>query len=399
MDPIQNPFSPGAGSPPPELVGREGILEQARVLLGRIKAKRSEKSILLTGLRGVGKTVLLNEIESLADKSGYRTIPLEAHEGKSLAAMLVPPMRKLLFELDRVAGVGAKAKRGLAVLKGFMNGLKVTIGDVEVGLDIDPERGAADSGDLEADLPSLFLAVAEAAEERQIPVALLIDELQYFTSKELSALIMAMHRMQQRQLPMVLLGAGLPILPRLAGESKSYAERLFSFPDIGALSESDAIKALQDPTNAVGVEFEKSALKEIFRLTQGYPYFLQEWGYQSWNRAAGSPITLHVVKEATATVIQRMDQNFFRVRFDRLTPGEKRFLRAMAGLGPTAQRSSDIAEALGVKIQTLGPARANLIQKGMIYSPAHGEMAFTVPLFDEFMRRAMPKMERVTSKR
>jgi hypothetical protein len=195
-----------------------------------------------------------------------------------------------------------------------MNGLKVTIGDVEVGLDIDPERGAADSGDLEADLPSLFLAVAEAAEERQIPVALLIDELQYFTSKELSALIMAMHRMQQRQLPMVLLGAGLPILPRLAGESKSYAERLFSFPDIGALSESDAIKALQDPTNAVGVEFEKSALKEIFRLTQGYPYFLQEWGYQSWNRAAGSPITLQVVKEATATVIQRMDQNFFRVR-------------------------------------------------------------------------------------
>ena len=245
-------------------------------------------------------------------------------------------------------------------------------------------------GDLESDLPNLFVAVAEAAEERHLPIALLMDELQYFNSKELSALIMAMHKMQQRQLPMVLLGAGLPILPGLAGESKSYAERLFSFPDIGALSEPDAIKALQDPTKLMGVDFERDALKEIYRLTQGYPYFLQEWGYQSWNRAAASPITLKVVQDATATVIKRLDENFFRVRFDRLTPGEKLFLRAMAGLGSGAHRSSDIADALGVKINSLGPRRANLIRKGMIYSPAHGDMAFTVPLFDEFMLRAMP---------
>jgi hypothetical protein len=392
MDAIKNPFSPGAGSPPPELVGRECILEEARVLLGRIQEKRPEKSILLTGLRGVGKTVLLNEIERLAASIGYRTVPLGAHEDKSLAAMLVPPLRKLLFELDRVVGAGDKAKRGLAVLKGFMNGVKVTLGEIEVGLDIEPEKGAADSGDLESDLPNLFMAVAEAAEERKTPVALLIDELQYFSPKELSALIMAMHKMQQRQLPMVLLGAGLPILPRLAGESKSYAERLFSFPDIGALSEPDAIKALNDPTKAVGVVFEAAALTEIFRLTQGYPYFIQEWGYQSWNRAAGSPITFQVVQEATATVIQRLDANFFRVRFDRLTPGEKRFMRAMAGLGPGAHRSSDIADALKVKINSIGPGRANLIQKGMLYSPTHGDMAFTVPLFDEFMLRAMPDL-------
>ena len=390
MDPIKNPFSPGAGSPPPELVGRAGILEQARVLLGRVKERRPEKSILLTGLRGVGKTVLLNEIDRLAAKAGYRTVVVEAHEDKSLAALLVPPLRKLLFEFDRVAGAGDKAKRGLAVLKSFMNGVKVTMGGLEVGLDIDPEQGAADSGDLESDLPNLFVAVAEAAEERHLPIALLMDELQYFNSKELSALIMAMHKMQQRQLPMVLLGAGLPILPGLAGESKSYAERLFSFPDIGALSEPDAIKALQDPTKLMGVDFERDALKEIYRLTQGYPYFLQEWGYQSWNRAAASPITLKVVQEATATVIKRLDENFFRVRFDRLTPGEKLFLRAMAGLGSGAHRSSDIADALGVKINSLGPRRANLIRKGMIYSPAHGDMAFTVPLFDEFMLRAMP---------
>jgi hypothetical protein len=392
MDAIKNPFSPGAGSPPPELVGRESILESARILFGRTIEKRPEKSILLTGLRGVGKTVLLNEIDRLAVKMGYRTVVVEAHEDKALAALLVPPLRKLLYELDRVAGAGDKAKRGLAVLKGFMNGLKVSLGDIEVGLDIDPEKGAADSGDLESDLPNLFIAVAEAAGERNIPVALLIDELQYFNSKELSALIMAMHKMQQLRLPMVLLGAGLPILPGLAGESKSYAERLFSFPPIGALDEPDALKALQDPTRVAGVEFETPAAQEIYRLTQGYPYFLQEWGYQSWNRAAASPITLQVVKDATATVIQRLDENFFRVRFDRLTPSEKRFLRAMAGLGAGAHRSGDIATALGVAMRSLGPTRANLIKKGMIFSPAHGTMAFTVPLFDEFMLRAMPDL-------
>jgi hypothetical protein len=392
MDPIKNPFSPGAGSPPPELVGRAGVLEEARILLGRVRERRPEKSILLTGLRGVGKTVLLIEIERLAGELGYRTLSLEAHEEKSLAALLVHPLRRLFFELNRLAGAGDKARRGLAVLKSFMNGIKVKLGDIEVGLDIDPERGAADSGDLESDLPNLFLAVAEAAEERHSAVALLIDEIQYFGAKELSALIMAMHKMQQRRLPVVLLGAGLPILPGLAGESKSYAERLFSFPHIGPLSEADAAKALQDPARAVGVAFDDQALREIFRLTQGYPYFLQEWGYQSWNRAPASPITLHVVQQATGTVIDRLDQNFFRVRFDRLTPGEKRFLRAMTGLGSGPYRTGDIAEALGVKITRLGPVRAKLIQKGMIYSPAHGEMAFTVPLFDQFMLRAVPKI-------
>lgn len=216
----------------------------------------------------------------------------------------------------------------------------------------------------------------------------------YFSSKELAALIMAMHKIQQRQLPVVLLGAGLPILPGLAGESKSYAERLFSFPEIGALSAADAAKALQDPAKAVGVTFKTTALDEVFRLTKGYPYFVQEWGYQSWNRATSSPITLETVQHATADVIPRLDKNFFRVRFDRLTPSEKNFLRAMAGLGPGAHRTADIAETLGVKIASIGPVRAKLIKKGMIYSPAYGDMAFTVPLFDEFMLRAIPKFKR-----
>lgn len=394
MDPINNPFSPGAGSPPPELVGRDSILEQARILLGRIKQKRPEKSMLLTGLRGVGKTVLLNEIERLATADGYRTISIEAHEDKPLGLLIAPYLRRLLFDLDRIAGAGDKVKRGLAVLRSFIGTLKLSVNDVTIGLDIEPEKGAADSGDLEIDLSNLFVAIAEAAEDRKTAVAVFIDEVQYFSHKELGALIMAMHKIQQRQLPLVLMGAGLPILPGLAGESKSYAERLFSFPDIGALSEADTAKALREPAQAVGVTFDPSALGEVFRLTKGYPYFLQEWGYQAWNLATSSPITLQIVQDATATVIPRLDQNFFRVRFDRLTPSEKNFLRAMAELGPGAHRTGDIAQTLGVKITSLGPVRAKLINKGMIYSPAHGDMAFTVPLFNEFMVRVMPKFHR-----
>jgi hypothetical protein len=393
MDPLRNPFSPGAGSPPPELVGRDPILEQARILLGRTKLKRPEKSMLLTGLRGVGKTVLLNEIERQAKADGYHTVLVEAQEDKPLGPLIAPYLRALLFELDRMASAGDKAKRGLRVLRSFIGALKVSVGEISFGLDIDPQEGTADSGDLEIDLPSLFVAVAEAAEERKSAIALLIDELQYFNAKELGALIMAMHRLQQLQLPLVLLGAGLPILPGLAGQAKSYAERLFDFPDVGALSETDAIKALRDPALASGVVFEADALYEIYRVTRGYPYFLQEWGYQAWNLAPTSPVTLQVVKDATATVIRRLDQNFFRFRFDRLTPGEKNFLRTMARLGPGAHRTGEIADILGQRVNSLGPVRANLIKKGMIYSPAYGDLAFTVPLFDEFMMRAMPDLK------
>lgn len=391
MDPIKNPFSPGAGAPPPELVGRDPLLEQARILLGRVKQKRPEKSLLLTGLRGVGKTVLLNEIERMAKTAGYQTILLEAHEEKPLGELIYPALRSLLYELDRVTGAGDKVKRGLAVLRSFIGSIKLTVNDVALGLDIEPAKGTADSGDLEIDLPNLFVAIAEAAEERQTAVAILVDEIQYLSQKELGALIMAMHKMQQKQLPLALLAAGLPVLPGMAGESKSYAERLFNFPDIGALSDVDAAKALRDPARDVGVEFQDDALKEVFRLTRGYPYFIQEWGYQSWNIAAASPITLQTVQDATPEVIRRLDKNFFRVRFDRLTPGEKNFLRAMAYLGPGSHRTGDIATALGLTAKGIGPVRSKLIKKGMIYSPAHGDMAFTVPLFDEFMIRAIPE--------
>ena len=393
MDSNKNPFSPGAGSPPPELVGRDPVLEQARILLGRITHKRPEKSILLTGLRGVGKTVLLNEIERLARQTGYRTISMEASENKELALLLAPYLRTLLFDLDRMAGISEKVKRGLAVLRSFLSALHITAttNDVTFGIGIEPERGAADSGDLDIDLPNLFIAVGEAAADRNCAVALFIDEMQYFSSKELGALIVAMHKVQQYSLPLVLFGAGLPILPGLAGEAKSYAERLFNFPDIGALSEAETTRALEEPAKIEGVIFTSDALTEIFRLTKGYPYFLQEWGYQSWNVAKISPISLKTVQEATATVIPRLDRNFFRVRFDRLIPSEKHFLRAMAQLGPNTHRLGDIADLLNAKVSSLSPVRAKLIKKGMIYSPAYGDLAFTVPLFDEFMIRAMPE--------
>lgn len=390
MDKIANPFSPGAGSPPPELAGRDNVLEDVRVLLRRVQEKRAEKSLILTGLRGVGKTVLLVEAERMANEYGYKTLFVEAHESKPLPQLLAPKLRSLLFDLDRIALAGDKARRGLAILKSFIGSLKLTWGDFEIGLDIDPATGYADSGDLESDLPQLFAAIAEAAEEKKTSISIFIDELQYCNARELSSLIMAMHQMQQRRLPLVLIGAGLPILPGLAGESKSYAERLFNFPDIGPLSEADAEKALQDPVRQANVAFSEEALAEIFRMTQGYPYFLQEWGYQAWNHAVSSPITADVVHRTTDTVRNRLDENFFRVRFARLTPRETQYLRAMAELGAGPFKSGEIASTLRAETRQLGPLRAGLIKKGMIYSPAFGMMAFTVPLFDEFMRRAVP---------
>ena len=392
MDEIRNPFSPGAGTPPPELAGRNVLLDRVKILLARVREGRPEKSVLLVGLRGVGKTVLLNELEILAEQAGYKTILVEAHDSKSLSALLAPPLRKLLLSLDRMSNVSDKARRGLRVLKGFVNGVKLTVGDLEIGLDIEAEAGTADSGDLEADLPELFIAVAEAAQDRKIPVAILVDEIQYLSAKELSALIMAMHKMAQKRLPLVLIGAGLPVLPGLAGESKSYAERLFDFPELGPLQAVDAWQALRDPAQDEGADFTDEALDEIVRLTQGYPYFLQEWGYQSWNHAPHSPIQLADVQRATPRIIERLDANFFRVRFDRLTPREKDYLRALAELGAEPQRSGDIAAVLGVKVQAVAPLRDSLMKKGMIYSPAHGDTAFTVPLFDTFMKRAMPQL-------
>ena len=345
---------------------------------------------MLIGLRGVGKTVLLRELRRMAAAEDYVTIQIEAHEGKALGALVILSMREVLAELDRVAGVAVKVKRAWSVLRSFIGSMKAKIGEVEIELGVLPERGTADSGDIEIDLPQLFIAIGEAAEDRGRAFALFMDEAQNLESRELGALIMAMHQMQQRQLPVTLIGAGLPILPTLAGDSKSYAERLFDFPDIGALSPADVGKALQDPARDAGASFEPEALEQINRLTKGYPYFVQEWGYHSWNAAPTPVISRQVVERASLDAVASLDASFFRVRYERLTNAEKLFLRAMAELGPGPHRSGDIAQARKVNVKSIGPVRASLIQKGMIYSPAHGDLAFTVPLFDEFMKRAIP---------
>ncbi|RJG23863.1 AAA family ATPase [Massilia cavernae] len=398
MDQLQNPFSPGAGTPPPELAGRGDILNHVNMALARIKAGRAEKSVLLIGLRGVGKTVLLNKIESMATDQGYQTVMIEAHESKPLPALLMPYLRKILLSLDAGARVSAKVKRGLAVLKSFVSSVKVKVNEVEFGLDIEAEHGSADSGDLEADLTAVFVALGEAAADRQTSVAIIIDELQYLNEIELSSLIMAIHKVSQKQLPLVLIGAGLPQLVGNAGRSKSYAERLFNYPPVGQLKIADAHKALQEPVLAQGVQFTEQAIDEIIQVTQGYPYFLQEWGYQAWNLATTTPIDINVIKTATAASIERLDASFFRVRFDRLTPREKDYLRALAELGPVPQRSGDIAQLLGVESRSVAPLRNGLIKKGMIYSPQHGDTAFTVPLFEEFMKRIMPEMPKSKTK-
>lgn len=390
MNPLTNPFSPGAGNQPPELAGRAELLRQVEVLLARVKAGRSEQSMFMVGLRGVGKTVLLNRVREMAQAQGYQALLIEAHENKPLPQLLLPPLRQTLFALDRMQNVSQKVKRGLRVLRSFMGAVKVKLGDAEFGLDIDPETGSADSGDLEADVAELFVAVGEAAADRGTAVAIIVDQLQYMTEVEMSALIMAIHKVSQRSLPMVLIGAGLPQLVGLAGKSKSYAERLFTYPVVGALTLEDASLALQGPVASQGVAFTPEALAEVFRVTQGYPYFLQEWGYQSWNMAQQSPIDLALIQQTTAASTARLDQSFFRVRFDRLTPREKDYLSALAELGTGNQRSGGVAERLGVKVQTIAPLRSSLIKKGMIYSPAHGDTAFTVPLFDQFMLRIMP---------
>jgi hypothetical protein len=388
MDPMNNPFSPGAGTPPPELAGRDPIIETARIALGRIRLGRPAKSLILVGLRGVGKTVLLVRIRDMAESEGYKAILVEAHESKPLPALLIPPLRQILFSLDVPALVSQKVKRGLRVLSGFIKGFKMKIGEVE--LTIEPELGVADSGDLENDLGALFVAVAEAAADQGTAVALCVDELQYLKEAELSALIMAFHQISQRNLPMILVGAGLPQIVGLAGRSKSYAERLFDFPEVGPLNQDEARKALQAPVQYQNVVFTEAAITETYRVTEGYPYFLQQWGHEAWNLAGTTTIDVPIVEDATQQAIRRLDESFFRVRFDRLTPREKNYLRALADLGPGPQRSGDVAERLGVKVQSVAPLRGGLIRKGMIYSPAHGDMAFTVPLFDQFMKRMIP---------
>jgi hypothetical protein len=390
MDPRRNPYAPGAGTPPPELAGRDELIERAAIALDRIRAGRPARSLVLYGLRGVGKTVLLNRIRIEAEARGIASVRVEAPEERSLPALLAPALRSTLLRLNRGEAARAGVVRAMRALASFAKALKLKYQDIELGLDIEAERGLADSGNLDNDLSELLASVGGAAVERDTAVVLYIDELQYVPEIQLASLIVALHSASQDQLPITMVAAGLPQLVGQTGRAKSYAERLFEFAPIDRLDEGAARAALTIPAQRGGVSYETEAVTEILRQTRCYPYFLQEWGKQSWNVAEASPIAVADAQRATIEALAELDASFFRIRFDRLTPAEKRYLRAMAELGPGPHRSGDIAEALGRKVTAVAPTRNALIAKGMVYSPAHGDTAFTVPLFDGFMKRIMP---------
>lgn len=390
MDPVLNPYSPGAGTPPPELAGREDVRQRVGVALRRVRIGNPAKSVLMVGLRGVGKTVLLDQMCMDAAAIGARTLRIEAPEGRSLPAMLAPQLRQTLLKLKLSEKTKEYAVRSLRALAGFAKALKVKFNDIEINYDYEPEPGLADNGDLETDLAELLVLVGQTARHEGTVLAIFIDELQYVEEGQFSALITALHRCAQLKLPIMVIGAGLPQLLAIAGNAKSYAERLFDFPTIGPLNEDDARLAITKPALALDVAYTPEAVNRIITETQGYPYFLQEWCKQAWDVAPQNPIGEADVQAAREVTMAALDEGFFRVRFDRCTPAEKRYLRAMAELGEGPHRSGDIAARLGKQVNALAPVRHALIRKGMVWSPSYGDTAFTVPLFDRFMRRAMP---------
>ena len=334
--------------------------------------------------------MLLDRLRLDAQKPNLRCLRIEAPEGRSLPAILAPQLRLVLHDLSREPKATELARRALRGLAGFAKALKVKSGDLEVGLDLDPEPGLADNGDLEHDLQALLQVIGMAAKSAETAVSLFIDELQSVPEQDLAALITALHGVAQTQLPVCLVGAGLPQLPGKMGRAKSYAERLFDFTEIGALSPDAAKQALLKPLEEQSVTITDEALELIDQHTLGYPYFFQEWGKQVWDVAVSPHIDRDVVVAANRLAVATLDESLFRVRFDRLTPLEKRYLRAMAEWGPGPHRSGDLAAVMNRKVNSLAPTRNQPVAKGMIYSPIHGDTAFTVPLFDTFMRRFLP---------
>ena len=385
MDRLQNPYQPGAGTRPPALIGRDELIDAFGVTLRRTLSGRSAKSCMLVGLRGVGKTVLLNRFAEIASAERVQVGFIEAPESGEFRTLLAVRLRRILLEWN--SRVRSAVTTALGVLKSFT--LKLP-GGASISVGVDPLAGRADSGLLAEDLTDLLVAAGEAAAACDSGLVVAVDEVQYLTADELAALVTAIHRTTQLGLPVMLTGAGLPQLPALVGAAKSYAERLFEFPTVNSLSSEQAAAAITVPAREYDVELTPDAVDRIVNESRGYPYFLQEWGHHVWNVAPVSPITADDVRAATPGVVDTLDRDFFRVRFDRLTPKEKDYLRAVAVLGPGPHRSGDIAAALGVKVESVAPRRSSLIAKGMIYSPAHGDTAFTVPLFDQFLLRVLP---------
>ncbi len=392
MDLLMNPFSPGAGFRPPELAGREKIITRSKVLFGKILRQAPEKSLLLTGLRGVGKTVLLSEMERMAkDDFGLFVMSIEANGEQSLRSELTSLLKDVLFDMDRRAKIKEKVRSGFSVLKNFIEGLSISAGDVKFGVDINTGRSKDGEDTLEKDLPKVMETLLSIAKEQHKGIILFVDEIHYLKQNELKALLFSLHHSNKNQLPFAIIGAGLPILYEQLGEAKTYAERMFRFFNVGALSFEDAQKAMKEPAKRAGADFSDAALQEIYLLSQGYPYFLQEWGYHAWEAAESSPISKQVIDGVMAEVLSNLDTSFFRVRLDRLTNGERQYLRAMAQVEEDTVPSGLVAKILGKKLTDLSLIRDTLVKKGMIYSPAFGQVSFTVPLFADFMKRTIPR--------
>ncbi len=389
MDPVLNPYAPGAGAPPPEMAGRDELIKKASIALQRIASGRFGRSLILTGLRGVGKTVLLNKIRQDAEVANLIAVRIEASEGRSLPSLLAPGLKAAILKLNRGRAAADLALRGLQALANFVSAMKLKYGDIEVGIDLEQDQKFSATIDLDESLFSLFKSIGAAAKEKKTAVVLFIDELQVLDEKQLASLIMAFHMAAQDLFPITMVAAGLPQITAKMGEAKTYAERLFEFPHIGQLTHEAAIQALVIPAEKLGVCYTEEALDEILNQTGGYPYFLQEWGKHAWDVAATSPITGKDAKEAIVHALADLDASFFRVRFNQLTPMQKKYLRAMAELDQKRLASGEIATTLGKKVTNLAPLRSQLISKGLIYSPSHGKTNFTVPLFDAFMKRMM----------
>lgn len=387
MRPHDNPYTPNAGARPPLLVGRDDQLETFDVLLDRLRRGHTEQSMLITGLRGVGKTVLLTTFEERARARGWTTVEAEITKNSEFGGRMAQLVRRALLQAAPRARWKDRARRAAGALRSFQ--LTVSSGGAVIaGIDVDALEGVADSGELAEDLTDLLVALGEAASEHDTGVVFLFDEVQFLSTVELEALIAALHKTVQRALPITVVGAGLPQLPRLAGEAKSYAERLFKFPHISGLSETEAAQALVEPAKALDVSYDGAAVSAVVEYTEGYPYFIQEYGKLLWDLTDRPPITLEDVRNARAAVEAKLDGSFFRVRAERTTELELRYMRAMAELGPEPQPAKDVAAPLGRTSEQLGPTRSRLIDKGLLYTPGHGLAAFTVPQFDQYMRRS-----------
>ncbi len=393
MDPRTNPYTPNAGAVPPALVGRDNQLEFFGLLLDRLRAGYTEQSMIITGLRGVGKTVLLNQFRDQVESAGWVSIEIEAskHDDSAFRRELALHFRRALLEIAPRERWRDRMHRAAGVLRSFTFSIDQE-GTLTAGLNADVVQGRADSGMIGLDLTDLVVAVGEAAQDHGVGVVLLVDEIQFLTRVQLEALIKSLHKAVQRSLPITMVGAGLPQIAELAGEAKSYAERLFKFPEIGVLDEEDGTKALRDPASTHGVAFDDDAVAVALEFTEGYPYFLQELGYAVWSIASEGRITREDVEIGRDVVEEKLDSSFFRVRLDRAAPLEVAYLRAMAELGPEPHLAADVAVLLNRTSQQCGPTRSTLVEKGLLYTPQHGLAAFTVPQFDRFMMRAVPDL-------